>query len=265
MTHQVRPFIRGLKLTLAIGLTGLLTLPVASAGDEGIYIETTNRSSGLTGETPREDVSKTYIADGKMKVVSSDPEGADMILDPTSGNMTFLNNAAKEYYQLNAKSVMEGMSQPGMEQMRAMMENTKVSVQDTGETKQIGSWNCKLYKVSKSGMMGIEQEVWATQDVDLDIKRFNEMMSLSGPDGLLGSSPAGETQRAEMAKIKGFPILTKTKLEMMGSKMETENQVTIIRKEPVAANIFEIPEGYKLKDMAAKASEQAPAPENAKP
>lgn len=258
MTHRIFSSLHGRRLSWLAILAGLLALPAVQAtADDGIYIETTNRSSGLTGETPREEVSKTYLAQGKMKIVSAEPAGTDMILDPANATMTFLNQGAKEYYRINVKSMLEGMSQPGMEQMRAMMENTKVSVVDTGETRQIGSWNCKQYKVTKTGIMDVEQEIWATTDVDLDVKPFTQMMSLSGPDGLLGNSAAGEAQRAEMEKIKGYPILTKTRMEMMGTKMELENQVTVIRKEPMPAGLFDIPADFKEKDMTPPKTEGA--------
>ncbi len=160
-------------MALTALLAGMLGLSSALASEQGTYIETINRSAGLTGEAPREETSKTYVAHDKMKVVSSDPQGADMILDPVGGDMTFLNNAEKEYYQINAKGLMEGMSQPGMEQMRTMMEQTKVTVEPTDETKKINDWNCRKYKVTKTGMIEVEQEIWATEDVALDLKRYH--------------------------------------------------------------------------------------------
>lgn len=253
MTHPSHPFTQGLRLTLAVLLTSALNLPAVMAGDEGTYIETLNRTAGLTGEAPTEELSKTYLAHDRMKVVGTDPQGTDMILDPANGTMTFLNHAAKEYYQINVKDMMAGMSQPGMEQMRAMMEETRISVTETGQTKKIGDWTCQEYKVTKTGMMGIDQEICATEDVAVDVNRFTEMMSLSGPDGLLGDSPAAAAQRAEMAKIKGYPILTKTRMQMMGTTMESESEVKVIRQEAMPLSLFEIPEGYQQKEMAAPA------------
>lgn len=236
---------------MAAMIATTLIAPVGFANDEGIYIETLNRSSGLTSETPREELSKTYVAHDKMKVVSGDAGGSDMILDPASGNMTFLNHADKEYYQINVQSVAKSMAEPGMEQMRAMMEQSKVSVVATGENKRIGNWDCEKYKVTKTGMMEIEQEIWAAKSIEFDFKPYTDMMSMSGPEGLLGDSAAGQAQQVEMDKIKGYPILTKSKMKMMGSSMESESEVKVIRKEPVAASFFEIPADYKLKEMGA--------------
>jgi len=249
--YLARPISKGALPAILALLMTLLALPAAFAEEEGLYIETLNHTSGLMGETPTEELSKTYIAYGKMKVASSKSDGADMILDPTTGTMTFLNNAKKEYYQIDVKSMMEGMSQPGMEQMRAMMEKTQIKVEDTGETRKIGDWDCTKYEVTKTGMMDIQQEIWAAKDVDIDLDRFNNLMSMSGPNGLLGDSAAAKAQRAEMEKVKGYPILTKTRMQMMGSTMETESEVKVIRHEPMPASMFEIPDGYTLKDMMA--------------
>jgi hypothetical protein len=242
-------------LILSVLLMGLPGVTPALADDEGLYIETLNISSGLVGETPREELSKTYVAYDKMKVVSSDPQGAEMILDPVKGTLTFLNPEAKEYYQIDAKGMAQSMSQPGLEQMQAMMEQNKVAVEPTEETQKINGWSCKKYRVHKTGMMEVEQEIWATEDVSVDVDRYTDLMSMSGPEGLLGDSPAAKTQRDEMAKIKGYPILTTSKMQMMGSTMETKSEVKAIRKEPMPAALFEIPEGYAKKEMRSPPSE----------
>lgn len=250
------PLLRG-TLSVAIGLMALLataSVSTAFAAEEGLYIETVNRSKGIMGEGPREEVSKTYVAHERMKVVSSDPQGTDMILDPAAGTMTFLNNEAKEYYQIDAKGMAESMSQPGLEQMRAMVEKNQVSVAPTDETRTINDWECRKYQVRKTGMMEVEQEIWATQDVDIDLDRYTDLMSMSGPNGLLGDSAAAKAQREEMSKIEGYPILTKTQMDMMGSTMETESEVIAIRKEPMEASFFEIPEGYTERDMGTPGS-----------
>lgn len=240
---------RFVSLGLAALLTSALCSSIALAEEEGVFIETVNRSSGLTGEAPTEEVSHTFVAHGKMKVASADPNGTDMILDPATGDMTFMNHGVKEYYRINAKSMMDGMSKPGMDQMRAMMEQTKITVEPTDETREINGWNCRKYRIAKTGMMEIEQEIWASEAVDLDLDRYTDLMSLSGPEGLLGDSEAGRAQRAEMEKVKGYPILTKSKMQLMGANMESETEVRVIRKEPMAASLFEVPADYKERDM----------------
>lgn len=249
------------RLGPALLLAALLPVSAAIADAEGYYVETINRSAGVMGEAPSQDLSKTYLAYDKMKVVNEGPDATDMIMDPNAGVITFINHAEKEYLPINVKSVMESMSGPAAEQMRTMMGEMTVKVEATGETKKIGDWNTKQYRVTKTGMMGVDQEIWATEDVDLDVARYTDMMSLSGPGGLLANSPAGIAQREEMSKIKGYPILTKTKMEMMGTTMETETEVTVIRKEAIPADIFEIPQGYGERDM----SVQMPPPGTAHP
>ena len=249
------------RLGLALALAALLPVSAAIADEEGYYVETINRSSGVMGEAASEDLSKTYLAYDKMKVVNEGPDATDMIMDPTAGTIVFINHAEKEYLPINVKSVMESMSGPAAEQMRAMMGEMTVKVEATGETKKIGDWDTKQYRVTKTGMMGVDQEIWATEDVDLDVTRYTDMMSLSGPGGMLANSPAGVAQREEMSKIKGYPILTKTKMEMMGTTMETETEVTVIRKEAIPADIFEIPQGYGERDM----SVQMPPPGSGHP
>ena len=47
------------------------------------------------------------------------------------------------------------------------------------------------------------------------------------------------------SKLKGFPILTKTKIDMGMGKMESETTVTKIVKTSVSDKEFELPKGYK--------------------
>jgi hypothetical protein len=243
-----RPMSAG-RISLPLLLAALLPMSAAIADAEGYYIETINRTSGMTGEEPTRELTKTYLAYDKMTVINEGPDATNMIMDPGAGTITFVNHAEKEYLPIDVKAVMESMSGPAAEQMRAMMGDMTVKVEATDETKQIGEWNTRLYRVTKTGMMGVEQEVWATGDVDIDVSRYTDMMSMSGPGGILASSPAGVAQREEMDKIKGYPILTKTKMEMMGTTMESETEVTAIRKETVPADLFEIPEGYSVREV----------------
>lgn len=227
----------------------LLSSPWALADEEGILIETVNRQSGLSGEETTEELSRTLVAYGKMKIASADPQGTDMIVDPATGEMIFLNHAAKEYYRLNRKEVLAGLSQPGIEQMRALLEQTQVQVEPTEERRQINGFDCRKYRVIKRGLMDVEQEVWAAEGVDLNLDPYNDLMRLSGPEGLLGDSEAARAQRAEMQKIKGYPILTISKVQIMGTEMENQVEVRTIRKEPMAASLFEIPADYQERRM----------------
>ncbi len=232
-----------------LALVGILASPLVQGDEEGIFIETINRQSGLTGEAPSEEVSQTWVAYGKMKIASTDPQGTDMIIDPATGEMTFINHAAREYYRLNTQAMRAGMSEPGIDQMRALLEQTRVQVEPTDERRQINGFDCRKYRVTKTGLMDVEQEVWAAEDIELDLRRYQDLMHLAGPEGLLGDSELARAQRAEMQKIKGYPILTISKLQLMGTEMESQIEVRVIRREPIAPSLFAIPADYKERAM----------------
>ncbi|MBN2885948.1 MAG: DUF4412 domain-containing protein [Chromatiaceae bacterium] len=247
MTHHssaTSAFARGLALGATL-FAGALLAPLASAADEGYVIETINRGSGIMSEGPTEERTLTYVAHDKMKVVNEGPEATNMVLDPASGVMSFVNDTKKEYFQINVQDVIDAMKDPRMAEMRSMIGDIEVSVTDTGETKRIGDWDCRRYQVTKRGMMEVDQEVWATESVDLDVSRFTRMMSMAGAQDLPGS----EAQQAEMAKIKGYPVLTLTRMMMMGTEMKTEIEVQSIRREAIPAAFFEIPADYSLKEI----------------
>ncbi|NKN32429.1 DUF4412 domain-containing protein [Marichromatium bheemlicum] len=227
-------------------LFAALLLPLfAGAAEDGYYIETINRGSAVMSEGPQESLSKTYIGHGKMKVVNSGENADSMILDPESGVMTFLNDSLQQYFTINVADVAKAMADPSMAQMRAMISETKVSVEDTGETRQIGDWECRKYAVTKQGMMQVEQEVWATEEIDLDVRPYTRMMRMSGASDI----PGGAEQMAELDKIKGFPILTVSTMNMMGTEVRTETEVTEVRRQAIPADTFTVPEGYQLKEI----------------
>ncbi|MBK1646322.1 hypothetical protein CKO25_17040 [Thiocapsa imhoffii] len=237
------------RTAAAVVLATLLPITVAFAELEGYYIETLNRTSGIQDEGTSEDLTKTYLAGDKMAVINSGPDATDMIMDPNAGIITFINHAEKEYLEIDVNAVMESLSGPAGEQMRAMIGDMTVTVEETDQQRRIGEWETRLYRVNKSGMMGIEQNIWAAADVDIDVTRYTDMMSLSGPGGVLASSPAGIAQREEMSKIKGYPILTETQLDMMGTQMTTETEVQVIRWESIPAEIFRVPDAYSAREM----------------
>ncbi|KXX65863.1 DUF4412 domain-containing protein [Marichromatium gracile] len=226
-------------------LLAALLLPLLAVAGDGYYIETINRGSAVMSEGPQESLTKTYIAAGKMKVVNSGENADSMILDPESGVITFLNDGLQQYFTINVDDVAKAMADPSMAQMRAMISETKVSVEDTGETRQIGDWECRKYAVTKQGMMQVEQEVWATEEIDLDVRPYTRMMRMAGA----GDIPGGAEQMAELDKIKGFPILTISTMNMMGTEVRTETEVTAVRQETIADDFFTVPDDYQLKEI----------------
>ncbi|MCK5032037.1 MAG: hypothetical protein KAS18_00350, partial [Calditrichia bacterium] len=107
----------------------------------------------------------------------------------------------------------KGEDKEEMEQFMQMakgMMKFEIKVTPTGETKKINNWQCKKYNQEvKMGMGPIVSEVWATEELEMDYEiyaKFSTAMMSMQP----GFSDSFDSAMAELKKIKGVPVLTKT-------------------------------------------------------
>ena len=80
---------------------------------------------------------------------------------------------------------------------------------------------------------------------------MKKMMSGFGPMAKSGAELA-----EKMKAMKGYPVATSMKLDVMGQKTTSETEVIEVRKGPIPASAWEIPAGYtKIENPMLKAFE----------
>jgi hypothetical protein len=146
----------------------------------------------------------------------------------------------------------EGMDDENMKKFMDMakgMMQVEMTVTPTDEKKQIGDWNCRKYiQKLNTGMGETTSEVWATEELEIDSELYAKFASaMMGQQS--GAGKATEEMVEELKKIKGVPVLTKTKVNMMGTTMETVRELVEYKQEGAPSGIFDIPEGYKKEEM----------------
>ena len=124
------------------------------------------------------------------------------------------------------------------------MTQMKVSVSETGEQKKIGDWNCTKYVQTIESFMGPSTtEVWATQDLDIDMDRYIDLTT-----AMMAAQPGMKENlsqvQSEMKKIKGVRVLEKTSNNMMGTKVNSTIQLLEFKEGKAPANLFDLPQGY---------------------
>jgi len=125
------------------------------------------------------------------------------------------------------------------------MMKMDASVQETTETKTINKWKCRKYLVTITSAMGpMNTEVWATEDLKVDKKIYDQLASrmFSAMPGMQGSM---ESMKKEMEKIKGVQVMTVSSIIMMGQPQKTTTELLEFKDAKAPADIFAIPAGYK--------------------
>ncbi|MBN2355238.1 DUF4412 domain-containing protein [candidate division KSB1 bacterium] len=126
----------------------------------------------------------------------------------------------------------------------------KISITPTGETKKINKWNCKKYLQNMEVMgMNVTSEVWATEDIKMDLNVYSKYVSAS-----MQMNPAMKAGMdklvKEMKKIKGVHVLTVTTNTIMGQTMKSSQELVEFKEGKAPAGIFDLPAGYKMKKMS---------------
>jgi hypothetical protein len=132
-----------------------------------------------------------------------------------------------------------------MEQMMAAMQ-MKAKVTPTDEKKKIKDWNCRRYDVEvTSQMMQMKMSIWATKDISLDYKAFMEMSS-----SMAGLQMGMDQVMEEMKKIDGFQVLQETTMTMMGTTVNSREELVSLEEKDPPAGVYDPPKDYTLKELS---------------
>lgn len=184
------------------------------------------------------------------KMTRMDMDTASVVVDLEKGIMYMIDHQKKTYGVLNLEELgdmMAGMGAEGEEaeamkqMMQAMMGQMKYEVTPTEETKKIGDYNCKKYDATMSMMMvSMDQEIWATEEIDIDMTKYYQMAYAA-----MWSMPLFSKIVEESKKIKGFPVHTVMTADMMGSPMTTTSDLIEVGEQDAPEGTYALPEGYK--------------------
>lgn len=126
--------------------------------------------------------------------------------------------------------------------LKQMNQNAQFNVKNTGTTRTINGFKCTDYVVSMTGGMSMDSKQCVTTDVDYtDFEAFRPyaegmMKMFAGEEGAKKLPP-------------GISVVTETNMNMMGQKVTSRTELQSIKKEEIPASAFEIPAGFKTKEM----------------
>jgi hypothetical protein len=187
-------------------------------------------------------------------------DGHDIIIDLKTGVTTTLDDVKKTYYTTTrqdmeqfAAKLQEKMNDPetkkGMEMMGKMTEGMAgpIEVTKTGEARTVAGFRCDEWVITMNAFTTIRECV--TSELQYPASAFEaykdysesmkKMMSGFGPMAQSGAELA-----EKMKAVKGYPVATSMKMDVMGQKTTSESEVIEVRRGAIPASTWEIPAGY---------------------
>jgi hypothetical protein len=97
--------------------------------------------------------------------------------------------------------------------------------------------------------------VWVAEDLPVGVEAFTDFLDWSGASRSLGGLVAA------IRALPGFPLRTHTRVEALGEIRETVSTITTIQVGPQPAELFEVPEGWRVEAEAVVAAPGNGGPE----
>lgn len=205
----------------------LLLLACPAAADTVLTLQSSIQ--GLKDQ-PQPGPVKVWISGDKLRR----DEGADTsyILRLDRGKLYILNHSEKTYSELAVADLLKVASPPEAQ--------LSVKVTATSETKKVGTWNARKYKVDIKNPMGLHLDttIWASKDV-ASYQAYNRLAS-----SLAALQPGAVDWARKLETIDGFPVLQEADVEMGGSRFKTREELVSAETLEAPAGAYDVPKGY---------------------
>jgi hypothetical protein len=216
-------------------LSFLLSLLAAPAVADSVL---TVRSSieGLRMDQPQKGEVKIWIGGDKLR---RDEGDVSYILRLDRAKLYILNHGEKSYSELAIPGDLEKITSPAGAQLQ-------VQVTATAETKKIGGWTARKYKVDLSNPEGLRLDttIWASKD----IASHDAYSRLAA--SLAALQPGSKEWSRKLEQIEGFPVLQEATVDMAGSRFTTREELVSVETKDAPEGAYEIPAGYTARPFA---------------
>jgi hypothetical protein len=193
----------------------------------------TDQEAGNTSAILLSEKKILYMIDHNKKTYAEMPLDLDKMFDEAAGAA-----AGDDPEVAEAKKKMPGFMK-GL--MKGAMGGMSAKVTETGETKKIGSWNCRKYLIEMDMGMGKSQaEAWATEDLKIDYGLY-----FTSANAMLASQAGFDKIVKEMQKVKGVIVYQTSTVKMMGSEVTSMTELLECSEKSAPAGNYDVPAGYK--------------------
>ena len=230
-----------MSMTAAVLLLTAATAPAAGTND--VYFEqTTVAYEGGRASGPGV-VSRVWYAGRRMRMEAGGVDPAPALI---------LRLDEKKAYRVDpgrkAVTVMDADRLRTRGQMDSAMagelmgaDNARVATTSLSGERTIAGHRCQGFRISGGTMV---MDLWVTNGLPLGIETFAGFLEWSGASDSLAPF------LAEIRRLPGFPLQSRSRVTVMGEMHETVATVTRVKVGPHAAAVFEPPAGYRLVEEA---------------
>ena len=210
--------------------TVLLCLLLAAPAAADTLLTVRSSVEGLKMDQPTTGQVHIWVAADRLR---RDEGETSTIVRLDRGKVYILNHADKTYLELAAPDLQK-MAAPAGAQM-------KVQVTATGETKKVGTWNARKYKVEISNPEGLHLDttIWASKDV-ASYQAYGKLAA-----ALAAMQPGSGEWARQMQQIEGFPVVQEADVTMGGSRFKTREELVAVETKDAPAGTYDPPAGYK--------------------
>jgi hypothetical protein len=234
-------------------LTIILAAGTATCAAEDLTVVSNVTTNGKPGG-----IETNYISGDHIR--HSQSQGTDMIIDLKTGTMTNINEKKRNYFVMTKQDMeamqakmTERMNDPKVKQAMAMMQGlgssmaSSTEVKKTGVTRKVAGYSCEEWLISMGGVMSMTECV--TNDLKYPVQSWAAMADFSesmrkSMSGFGPTAKSGADFAEKMKSIKGFPVATSSTVDAGVMKMTTTSEVTEVRREPIPASTWEVPQGF---------------------
>ncbi|HEV8577496.1 MAG TPA: DUF4412 domain-containing protein [Thermoanaerobaculia bacterium] len=206
----------------------LLLLGAPAAADSLLTL----RSSieGLKMDQPRSGEVTIWIGTDRLR---RDEADSSYILRLDLGKLYIVNHADKTYKVLAVPGDLEKIAAQSAAQI-------KVHVTATSETKKIGEWTARKYKVDLSNPEGLHLDttIWTSKDI-ASHEAYSRLTA-----SLAALQPGASEWARKLEQIEGFPVLQEASVDMAGSRFKTREELVSIETKDAPAGAYDLPAGY---------------------
>jgi hypothetical protein len=203
-----------------------------------VYFEQTVVTSSDGQAAAASVVSRVWYAGRKMRMeAGGTPDGPAFILRLDTGKAFRVVPTERSAVEIDLQALR------ARSQMDVSMAGELMGGDDEPRTaplkipRTIAGYACRGFRITGGSAV---MDVYVARGVPIGIDSFTEFLEWSGADQALGGL------LGEIRKLPGFPLETRTRVNVMGRVHQTLSTVTSIKVGPLPAALFEPPAGYRV-------------------
>lgn len=180
-----------------------------------------------------------YYSKKRLRIDQKDGK-LSTIMDFKKDRIVILDHTTKSYIAYPLSSWGEQVSKKIAPQEKH--PKRKIRVESTGEEAEINGFKTKQIQVFINGVLF--QDIWVTQDVDLEEMLGVIKKGMGRPSGLSREEMEEKEEIYKKVKETGFPILTTEYRQVFGKTLKDITEVKRIVTQNLDSRLFAPPKGY---------------------